>query len=234
MSVKTYLIIGGTHGIGLATAKRIADVGHRVWVCGRSQPEIHGNTSLQFFALDVRSTGLDFDAAPDFLDGIAYCPGSINLKPFRNLSETDFRGDWELNFLDAVRCIKALLPRLENAKPASIVLFSTVAAQQGMPFHASISAAKGAVEAFTRSLAAELAPHVRVNCVAPSLTDTRLAERLLPNDKRRKEASGRHPLARYGLPEDIASVVALLLSDSANWMTGQVVGVDGGLSTLRI
>jgi NAD(P)-dependent dehydrogenase (short-subunit alcohol dehydrogenase family) len=170
---------------------------------------------------------------PERVHALAYCPGSIRLKPFERLSDEDFRADFELNLLGAVRTVRGLLPALRRAGNASVVLFSTVAVNAGMPFHASVAAAKGAVEGLARALAAELAPAVRVNVVAPSLTDTPLAGRLLGSQAKRDQAAARHPLGRVGQPDDAAAAAAYLLSDAAGWVSGQVLGVDGGLGALR-
>lgn len=234
MNRKQFLIVGASRGIGYATTQRLATEGHEVWACARSRPANIDDASIRFFEFDVLSNALNSDELPDSLDGFVYCPGTITLKPIRTLKEEDFRGDWDLNFLGAVRCTKAVLPLLQKSASSSIVFFSTVAVQQGMSFHSSIAAAKGAIEGFTRSLAAELAPDVRVNCIAPSLTDTGLAARLLSNEQRRQDTAKRHPLQRYGLPADMAAITTFLLSDDASWITGQVIGVDGGLSHLRV
>ena len=170
---------------------------------------------------------------PESLDGLVYFPGSITLKPFHRLTEEDFLHDFRINCLGAAAAIQAALPALKAAPSASIVLFSTVAVAQGMPFHASISAAKGAVEGLALSLAAELAPKIRVNVIAPSLTDTPLANSLLNSDAKRESAAKRHPLQQVGDPEDTAKLTAFLLSDAARFMTGQVLRPDGGLSSIR-
>ncbi len=163
-----------------------------------------------------------------------YAPGSINLKPFQRFSLDDFRNDFEINVLGAVAAIQANLGRLRKANGASIVLFSTVAVQTGMGFHASIATAKGAVEGLTRSLAAELAAaKIRCNALAPSLTDTRLAGALLSTDEKRDASNKRHPIGRVGTPQDLAAAAKLLLSDEGSWITGQVIGIDGGMGRLK-
>jgi NAD(P)-dependent dehydrogenase (short-subunit alcohol dehydrogenase family) len=170
---------------------------------------------------------------PPVLDGLVYFPGSITLKPFRRLSAEDFLTDYGINCLGAVSAIQSALPALKAAPAASIVLFSTVAVAQGLPFHASIAAAKGAVEGLARSLAAELAPKIRVNVIAPSLTDTPLASPLLNTDVKREAAAKRHPLQRVGDPEHTAKLAAWLLSDDSAFLTGQTLRPDGGLSSVR-
>jgi NAD(P)-dependent dehydrogenase (short-subunit alcohol dehydrogenase family) len=169
---------------------------------------------------------------PATLDGLVYCPGSILLKPFKSLGVQQFQADFELNVLGAVRCLQAAEGALKKGNAPSVVLFSTVAVKKGMPFHASIAAAKGAVEGLARSLAAEWAPIVRVNAIAPSLTDTPLAERLLASEEKRKAAADRHPLKRVGTAAEMASLAAYLLSPAAGFITGQVVGADGGMGSL--
>jgi NAD(P)-dependent dehydrogenase (short-subunit alcohol dehydrogenase family) len=165
---------------------------------------------------------------------VVYCPGSIRLRPFHRLKTQDFLSDLEINLLGAVKAIQACLPGLKKADaPASIVLFSTVAVKTGMPFHASIASAKGAIEGLTRSLAAEFAPRIRVNAIAPSLTDTNLAKTLLSDDGKRTAAAERHPLKRVGTPADIAAAAKFLLDDSASWITGQIIAVDGGMGAIR-
>jgi NAD(P)-dependent dehydrogenase (short-subunit alcohol dehydrogenase family) len=155
------------------------------------------------------------------------------LKPFHLLRSRDFVRDLEVNYLGAVKTLQHYLPRLREADSASVVLLSTVAVQTGLAFHASVAGAKGAVEGLTRALAAELAPKIRVNAVAPSLTDTPLARSLLNQPAKRESASKRHPLQRIGTPADIASAVCFLLADESGWITGQVIAVDGGLSRIR-
>ena len=173
--------------------------------------------------------------APEEISGAVYCPGTITLRSFRSLSTADFRHDLELNLIGAVRFLQACQPRLrgQDGCPASVVFFSTVAVGQGMPMHASVAAAKGAVEGLVRSLAAEWAPKIRVNAIAPALIDTPLAARLLSSPEKREALASRYSLKRIGTPADAAALARFLLSNESSWMTGQVVGVDGGMSTLR-
>ncbi len=181
---------------------------------------------------DVLKAGLPEDALPNELTGMAYCPGSIDLKPVRSIQPEDLRAAFELNVVGAFRCAQQCAERLKRVQGSGIVFFSTVAVQRGIAFHAGVASAKGAVEGLTRSLAAELAPAVRVNCIAPSLTRTSLAEKVLRSPEREKASAERHPLKRVGEPEEIAAMAAFLLSDDARWITGQIIGVDGGMSAI--
>ncbi len=198
----------------------------------RSEGELANLDNVTYNIYDAaESTG--FPEVTGSVDGVAYCPGSINLKPFHRLTEKEFVDDFNINLLGAVRTIQKLLPNLKEADEPSIVLFSTVAVQTGMGFHASVSAAKGAVEGLTRSLAAEFAPKIRVNCIAPSLTDTPLAERLLNTPEKREASAARHPLKKVGMPDDIASMAEFLLTGKSGWITGQIFHIDGGMSSVR-
>ncbi len=234
MSNKTYLIAGGSSGIGLALVKKLTAAGHHVTVISRSNDGLAGISNVTHLQKDVLTDDISDSELPDSLDGVAYCPGSINLKPFRSLKPDAFLEDFNINVLGAVKILQAAQKPLKKAENPSVVLFSTVAVGQGMPFHASVAAAKGAVEGLTKSLAAEWAPSVRVNCIAPSLTDTPMAERLLSSDDKREASANRHPLRRVGSPEDIAALAEFLLSENSTWMSGQVLGLDGGMSTLRV
>ncbi len=227
--MKQFLVVGGTSGIGLALVRALVAQGHGVHVWARTPTHIDG---AQVVANDAVAS-LNVNSLPEQLDGFVYCPGSINLKPFHRLSADDFAHDWQVNVMGAVNCLQAVLPKLKKAEQASVVLFSTVAVGVGMPFHASIASAKGAVEGLTRSLAAEWAPKIRVNAVAPSLTKTPLAEKLLATEEKVEAAAKRHPLQQVGSPEDIAAMATFLLSDESRWITGQVFHVDGGLSSVK-
>jgi 3-oxoacyl-[acyl-carrier protein] reductase len=230
MAQQNILVVGGSTGIGLAAVRELLRQGAHVTVWSRHAGELAGVQGVAHLAVDVLTDELP--APPPVLDGLIYCPGSINLKPFKSLKPAQFQADFDLNVLGAVRCLQAVEGALKKSPRPAVVLFSTVAVQRGMAFHASIAAAKGAVEGLTRSLAAEWAPLVRVNAIAPSLTATPLAERLLSSEDKQKAAADRHPLKRYGSAEEIASMAAFLLSPAAAFMTGQVIGMDGGLSAV--
>ena len=229
---KNILIIGGSKGIGLETVNLLEN-DHNIYVASRTKDNLE-HKNITHFTFDVLKDDIDTLDLPEQLDGLVFCPGSINLKPFKMLKPSDFEDDITLNFMSLVKVTHKLIDKLKSSQQASIVYYSTVAVQTGMPFHTSVAAAKGAIEGFARSLAAEYAPKFRVNVIAPSLTDTPLASRLLGNDKKKEKMSERHPLKRVGTPHDIASMTAFLLSDDSSWMTGQVLGVDGGMSSLNV
>lgn len=227
---RTILLIGGNSGIGLATARRLLDKGDSVIAAARNPGPLAGlGVNVQPFDA-LKPADLEL---PPVLDGLVYFPGTITLKPFHRLTADDFLNDFGVNCLGAVSAIQSALPAMKAAPAASIVLFSTVAVAQGMPFHASIAAAKAAVEGLARSLAAELAPKIRVNVIAPSLTDTPLASNLLGSEAKREAAAKRHPLQRTGDPQQAAELVDFLLSDAAGFITGQTLRPDGGLSSIR-
>lgn len=235
MDKRNIFIVGGSSGIGLELVKSLRDNHHEIYVGSRTNKTLAETPGVHHFALDVRAESLELEALPEILHGLAYCPGTIVLKPFQRLTINDFLEDFHLNLLGAVKVIQGCLNRLRKSPAgASIVLFSTVAVKTGMAFHASVASAKGAVEGLTRSLAAEFAPRIRVNAIAPSLTDTPLAQNLLSSEEKRMASAERHPLKRIGSPQDIAHLAAHLLSDTGAWITGQIIHVDGGMSSMRV
>ena len=229
---KNYLFIGGSYGIGKSILQELAS-SDQVWVASRTNEGLNG-PNIHHIPFDVLSDSLPLDKLPAHLDGLVYCPGSINLRPFRGLKPEAFTNDFEINVMGAVRTLQQVQPLLMASEQSSVVFFSTVAVQTGMPFHASVAAAKGALEGLGRSLAAEWAPKVRVNVIAPSITDTPLANRFLNNDVKKEKAALRHPLKRVGTTTDVAQLAAFLLSEKSSWMTGQVLGLDGGMSALNV
>lgn len=221
------LVIGHRHGIGRAIAEQLCHAGQTVLGVSREAVDYQHS---HLISLTSSAEDLTAEHLPEALSGVVYAPGSINLKPFKSLKPADFLADFEVNALGAARILQVAEKALK-AGQGSVLLFSTVAVSQGMPFHASIAMAKGAVEGLTRSLAAEWAPHVRVNCIAPSLTDTPLAAKLLGNEARASAAAERHPLKRVGTVADIAEIACTLLRST--WISGEVMGVNGGMGRLR-
>lgn len=221
------LVVGASRGIGAAVAKKLRSAGHEVLATAR-QPD-GDETTFAFDAADPTPSL----ALPEKLDGLVYCPGTVNLKPFHRLSSEEIQRDLEVNTLGAVRLLQLALPALKKSERASVVLFSTVAVGTGMPMHASIALAKGAIEGLARSLAAEWAPRIRVNVIAPSLTDTPLVAQLVSTPERREASASRHPLKRIGDAEETAAWVEHLLGPAAGFMTGQIIRLDGGMSSLR-
>jgi len=230
--MKNYLIIGASSGIGQALAEKLATDGHRVFGTYHLN-KIESRKNLSYHNLDV-TTDFDLDFLPEYLDGLVYCPGSINLKPFNRIQPEAFLDDYKLQVLGAIKVIKTAIPVLRKSEISSIVLFSTVAVQSGFSFHTQVAVSKGAIEGLTKSLAAELSPNIRVNAIAPSLTNTPLAAKLLNTEQKREANADRHPLKRIGTSEDIAQTAAFLISEKSSWITGQIIHVDGGISSLKI
>ncbi|MDQ7816463.1 MAG: SDR family oxidoreductase [Melioribacteraceae bacterium] len=230
--MKTFLVIGGTSGIGLELTKLLSKNGDRVIVLSREKRNLEDLENVEFLRYDVTGTE-PLPKIDEQIHGLAYCPGTINLKPFRTLKTEDYQKDFEINLLGAVKVINGYFQNLKSAEYSSIVLFSTVAVQTGMQYHASIASAKGAVEGLTRTLAAEFAPSIRVNCIAPSITYTPLAEKLLNSEQKLKASEERHPLKRIGNSAEIAGLAYFLLSDRSAFITGQIIKVDGGISSIK-
>jgi len=226
---KNILLIGGSSGIGLATAKLLTQ-NHEVYIASRSSDSLTG-LDIHHLPFDVTTDDLSTLDLPAELSGLVYCPGSINLRPFKGLKPEAFESDFQINVMGFVKSLQAVLPKLTTN--SSVVLYSTVAVKVGMPFHASVAASKGALEGLGKSLAAELAPKTRVNVIAPSITNTPLADRFLNNEAKMEKSAQRHPLKRVGEADDIAAMTRFLLSDDSSWMTGQILGLDGGMSTLN-
>jgi NAD(P)-dependent dehydrogenase (short-subunit alcohol dehydrogenase family) len=230
--MRNILIIGASSGIGFSTAELLSNNNYKVF--GSYNSSVQRADGAEYFHLDVLQEEWDLSTLPEVIDSLVYCPGKINLKPFARLKAEDFLDDYKIQVLGAIKAIQLILPKLKKSNSASIVLFSTVAVQTGFSFHSIVSSSKGAIEGLTRALAAEFSPSIRVNCIAPSITDTPLAGNLL-NTPEKKEANAiRHPLKKVGEPKDIANAVAFLISEESAWMTGQIMHIDGGISNLRV
>ena len=225
--MKKVVLIGGNSGVGLSFVKKYQ---HKHQIIALNRKGFSEKYDVEHHNFDVLND--EFPVKEQF-DSLVYFPGSINLKPFKNLTDEDFKNDMDINFNGAVKCIKNSLPLLNKNGLSSVVLFSTIAVAQGMSFHASIASAKGAVEALAKSLAAEFAPHIRVNVIALSITDTPLASKILGNEKGLENSKNRHPLKKVGHPDEIAAMVDFLIGDDAQWITGQIFRIDGGLSTIK-
>jgi 3-oxoacyl-[acyl-carrier protein] reductase len=227
--MKTTLIIGASSGIGKALANKLIKQRESVISISRNLPDA---SFSHFYQHDILSE----DELPKLdarIDGLVYCPGSINLKPFCTLKKQDFLDDLEINVLGAIKAIQAYTANLQASKKPSVVLFSTVAVQTGMPFHSSVAISKGAIEGLTKALAAELSPKIRVNCIAPSLTQTAMAEKLINTPEKLEASNNRHALKRIGNATDIANTAEFLLSEHSSWITGQIIHVDGGMSSIK-
>jgi NAD(P)-dependent dehydrogenase (short-subunit alcohol dehydrogenase family) len=233
IETKNLLIIGGSSGIGNHLAHKIADK-HRVYATyNKHTPIPPENDRLSFHFCNVTDDETDFSYLPEKLHGIVYCPGTISLKPFARIQPEEFINDYRLNVTGAINIIQQVLPKLKASGNAAVILFSTVAVQQGFNFHSLVAASKGAIEGLTRALAAELAPAIRVNCIAPSITETPLSSSLLNTDTKKEANASRHPLKRIGNPADIANLASFLLSDESSWITGQILAADGGMSSIK-
>lgn len=231
--MRNYVIIGGSSGIGKQLVQNLAQEGHHIFATFHRN-KVEGSTeNVTYHKFDVLKEDLDLKELPEEIHGLVYCPGSINLKPFHRFKEEDFIEDFKLQVVGATRVIQQLLARLKQSGEASVVLFSTVAVQNGFNFHSQVSTSKGAIEGLTRALAAEFAPKIRVNAIAPSLTDTPLVGKLLSSPEKIEAQSKLNPMKRVGRAEDIANTAAFLLSPKSSWITGQIIPVDGGFSSIK-
>ncbi|MEQ9593653.1 MAG: SDR family oxidoreductase [Cyclobacteriaceae bacterium] len=232
--MKNYLIIGASSGIGLQLASYLSAEGHQVDGTYNTNEGSSSRDNLTYHKLNVLDKDLDLSFIPEELHGLIYCPGTINLKPFARIKPEDFTADFNLQVVGAIKILQQVLPNLKRSGNASILFFSTIAVKLGFNFHSQVATSKGAIEGLAKSLAAELAPHIRVNCIAPSLTDTPLASRLLSTVDKKEANAKTHPLQKIGEPAYIADTASFLLSDKAQWTTGQILHVDGGLSSVKM
>jgi len=226
--MKHIVVIGGSKGIGQAIVKKVVK-SNKVVNISRSQPDF-SHANLSHYNCDILT-----DELPNLekVDALVYCPGSINLKPFERLKLEDFKNDFEINYFGAVKAIQKYAPSLKRGQNSSIVLFSTVATKIGMPFHASVASVKSAIEGLVKSLAAEFAPTIRINAISPTVTDTSLASKLLRNERQKEQMKERHPLKKYLAPEEVASMANFLISDNALAMSGQIIQMDCGITTIK-
>ena len=229
--MKNILIIGGSSEIGKEIANSLDDC--KVYIASRTDL-LEQKENQTSFIYDPIKDEINKEIIPESLDGFVYCPGTVNLRPFSGTKVETFVEDFEINVLGAIRSLKFVLQNLKNSASASIVFFSSVVIKTGMPFHSSIGVSKGAIEGLSKNLAAELAPSIRVNTIAPSIIKTKLTEKFLNSDVKIENSKLRHPLKQIGYPKDIASLVKFLISDESKWITGQAINIDGGIGSLKI
>ncbi len=230
--MKNYLVIGGSSGIGKEISELLSKENV---VFSTSRNELNeSNENIRHIKYDVLEDELDPGLLPNQIDGFVYCPGTINLRPFRSLKLETFRSDLELNLVGAIKTLQIILTRLQQSPSSSIIFYSTVAVKIGMPFHSSVSSSKSALEGLTKSLAAEFAPKIRVNCIAPSIVNTPLANKFLNTEDKIEKAAARHPLNKIGTAKEIAQLTQYLLDDKSKWITGQIINIDGGISSVKV
>jgi len=228
--MKNILLIGGSTGIGYELSQKLKK-DNNLFISTRDQGKFN-DPNIKTHELDLDKE-FETDWLPDHLDGFVYLPGTINLRPFKGLKPSVFLDDFNINVMGCVKILQKVLPKIQAAENPSIVMFSTVAVKIGMPFHSSVSSSKGAIEGLTRSLAAEFAPKIRVNSIAPSILDTPLAEKFLNSETKLENSRNRHPIKEIGSPKDISEIVKFLLEDNSKWMTGQIIPFDGGMSSVK-
>ena len=232
--MKNYFIIGGSSGIGKSLVDKLSLQDVNIFATYNQTKVTSEVKNVKYYHLDVTKDVVELSFLPDQIDGFVYCPGSINLKPFHRIEPGKFLEDYQLQVVGAINILQQILPKLKKSASSSILIFSTVAVQTGFNFHSQVAASKGAIEGLIRSLAAEWAPKIRVNAIAPSITNTPLASKLLSSDDKIAANANRHPLKKIGSPEDIANAAYFLLSEESSWITGQILRVDGGISSIKI
>jgi len=230
--MRNYVIIGGSSGIGLELVSMLEKENANI-IATYNNNIVQDRQNVKYFKFDVKTDVLNIEDFPEEIHGLAYCPGSINLKPFHRFKDEDFIDDFKLQVLGATKIIQLLLPKIKKSRDSSILLFSTIAVQFGFNFHSQVAISKGAIEGLTRALAAELSPNIRVNAIAPSLTKTNLANRFLNTEEKIDLQSKKHPLKKLGEVKDIAEAAVYLLTPKSSWVTGQILHVDGGYSTIK-
>ena len=227
--MKRFLFIGANSDIAIHTANQFKQQG--IEVIGLSRSECSADFSQSYVLSGL--TESDFPKIEGAIDGLVYFPGSVNLKSFRSLKEEELITEYQINVLGALNAVKIYLPNLKLSQKASVVFFSSVAVQLGMPFHASVGINKGAIEGLTRSLAAELSPEIRVNAIALSLTETKMTQRMTNTEEKKQGIAQRHPLGTIGSKEDVSNMLDFLLTEKSAWMTGQILHLDGGMSVVK-
>jgi NAD(P)-dependent dehydrogenase (short-subunit alcohol dehydrogenase family) len=227
---KNIVIVGSSSALGKSASELLRESGEYTIGIGRTDQSMSYDHHYLI-------TDYDFGNFPDIdkpIHGLIYCPGTIQLKPFHRITAAEWAGEMRVNLMGAIAAVQHYLPQMKSAGQASVIFVSTVAVKSGMPFHASVATAKAALEGLSRSLAAEYAPIIRFNIIAPGLTESRLSERLLNSPEKMEAAAMRHPMKSIGKPSDLASAACFLLSDKAGWITGETLAVDGGMANLKV
>jgi NAD(P)-dependent dehydrogenase (short-subunit alcohol dehydrogenase family) len=233
MKNKNYVVIGGTSGIGLSIVKLLSKKNCKIFVGSRNNRNLENLKKASFFKCDVTKNIFEFQEKIDQINGLVYCPGSLILKPFKRINDDDIDNSFKTNVFGLINSIRFFLKYMNKKNSiSSMVCFSSVAVTIGMKYHTLVGGTKGAIEGITRSLAAELAPNIRINAISPSITDTPLSKKFISSEKIKNDLINRHPMKKIGNPDDIAEAALYLLSDKSNWVTGQIIHIDGGLSSV--